>query len=411
MDIDDVAPWPVYSAEAKQRVADLVGSGNVFDYAGWKPVVDLEREFADLHDGAHAITFNSGTSALFAAFAALGIAEGDEVIVPNLTFLASMTPLLWLGANPILVDSGSDDPSIDAVAVERAVTPRTRAVVVTHLFGNPVDVMAVADVSRRHGLRLVEDCSHAHASHVDGRHVGTFGDAAIYSLGSSKMVSGGHGGVLITPDATTRDLAVLTGHFKPRTRTDILTTDLRRYAEVALGGNLRMSPLAAVLALDHLKTLDVRANERCRNVEVLDAGLGGLLEPVRAPAPRVNRTHFDIVYRLPAGTTVSDRARLIDHLAAVGVPVAAPSTRPLSRALAAIRAAEHRDRPAGLLERLRSLARSAPTDSQVAHSVAQHDLMLSFPAGRLYQADTSVAEGLVHRARPVIERFLGDLRS
>src|ERR1019366_9531312 len=98
-------PWPVYSPTAEQRVIDLVRNGQVYDYAGRAPVTELEDEFSLMHNGAHVVSFNSGTSALFALLGALGFSEGDEVLVPNLTFLASASPLLWLGARPVLVDS------------------------------------------------------------------------------------------------------------------------------------------------------------------------------------------------------------------------------------------------------------------------------------------------------------------
>src|SRR5450759_3566979 len=101
MSADNTRPWPIYNAQTEQRIVELVRNGQVYDYSGRAPVVELEGLFSELHAGLHVISFNSGTSALFALLAALDIGEGDEVLVPNLTFLASASPLLWLGATPI----------------------------------------------------------------------------------------------------------------------------------------------------------------------------------------------------------------------------------------------------------------------------------------------------------------------
>ena len=405
MKIDFVSPWPVYGKTTSTQLADLIASGRVYDYSGSAPVSSVEREFAEMHGGRHVVSFNSGTSALFAAFAALGVGDGDEIIVPNFTFLASASPALWLGAKPVLADSSRNDPSVDPGAIERAITPQTRVVVVTHLFGNPIDVHAVAEVCAKHSVSLVEDCSHAHASTVGESHVGTFGDAAIYSIGAGKLVSGGHGGVLITANTSVRDLALLIGHFKPRTRNDILSDQLKVYAEFALGGNLRLTPFAATLALDHLRVLEQLSKYRCRNADALDNKLHNVLIPVRSPAPRFNGSHFDLVYLLRDDLSPRYRPRLIRELNNAGVPAAAPSTRPLNRVLNSLpHSSTEVDNP--LLERLLDVARTAPTDEELANSTRLHDRMISFPANRLYTDDLSVVRELGETAARVIERSL-----
>ena len=405
MSASDGATWPIYSAVAEQRVADLVRSGRVFDYSGSAPVTELEDGFAKLHDFAYAVSFNSGTSALFAAFAALGIGAGDEVLVPNLTFLASASPLLWLDATSVLVDSEPFEPSIGLAAIQNAITPRTRAVVVTHLFGNPADIVAIRDLCSSRRVALIEDCSHAHASFHGSQHVGTFGDAAIYSIGSSKMISGGHGGLLVTRDPTIRDLAVLIGHFKPRTRTDLLSEELRRYAEFALGGNLRLSPVAAALALDHLNNIEQLSTDRQTNVDILDSAFRGPLEPVRTNPPRVNATHFDVVYRLPDHLPRTARDDLVHRLRVAGVAAAPPSTRPLNRVLNAIADAGPADFGSRHLRRLKEFAEAAPQDADLPFSVGQHDRMISLPAARLYRRDGAAAQDIVRRATPVLRSF------
>lgn len=401
MRISTIPPWPVYSPEAASAVARLVADGDVYDYAGKGPVKELEQHFSRLHGGLHVVSFNSGTSALYAALVALGVTHGDEVIVPNLTFLASASPALWLGARPVLVDSSEDDASVDPRAIARAITSRTKVVVVTHLFGNPVDIDAIVEVCAAHNVRLLEDCSHAHASSVGDRHVGTFGDAAIYSIGAGKLVSGGHGGLLVAGDDRTRDLALMVGHFKPRTRTDLLSEGLRPGAEFALGGNLRVSPLAAILALDHLRTIDEVTKARCANVAVVDELLDGLLIPVRSSAPRLNRSHFDLVYTLPPDVATARRNDLLGALGAAGVPATVPSTRPLNRVVRSITPTFAKDKNL-LVRRLGTFAVSAPGDDTLPHSTRLHDRMISFPANRLYEDDVTIAQELAKVAARIL---------
>lgn len=395
--------WPSYSGDAVRKVNELVTAGEVFDYSGTGPVAELEGAFSTLHGGAMAVSFNSGTSALFAAFAALGLGNGDEVLVPNLTFLSSASPLLWLGATPVLVDSERSEPSICAEEVARLVTPRTRAVVVTHLFGNPVDIKGVQAVCSANGLKLIEDCSHAHASTYESQHVGTFGDAAVYSIGAKKVVTGGHGGVLVTRDPVLRDLALLIGHFKPRTRIDVRLPELAQYAEFALGGNLRLSPLSAILALDHLNCLDELSRIRDSNVAVLDSVFDGPLVRVRTRPPRTNGTHFDVVYRLPDDVPTSARNDLLDRLREAGVAATQPATRPLNRVLRRMGSGIPVGAEQTYLQRLITLSQSAPSDNEVPCSVRQHDRMISIPTGYLHVADSVEVREIARCAAPVLD--------
>lgn len=398
-----VDEWPAYSSSAMSRVQALVETGHVFDYSGSPPVTDLEERFSRLHGGSFAVSFNSGTSALFACLAALGVSAGDEVVVANWTFLASASPVIWLGAELVLADSDAYEPSVGIESVRAALSPRTRAVVATHLFGNPIDAVQLASLCRSLRVPLVEDCSHAHASSIGTDHVGTFGDAAIYSIGSTKMVSGGHGGVLVTRSSRLRDVALLLGHFKPRTRKDIITPELRRYAEFALGGNLRLSPLAAVLAIDHLDRLSELSEARRENASVLDEALFGVLVPVRSPSPRMNGTHFDLVYALPDEVPTASRDQLVTRLRALGVPVSPPSTRPLNRVLRGCRGSASASLGNPMLASVAAMAAHAPTDSEMPHSTSQHDRAISFPARRLHAQGAPEALRLAGLMEPLMK--------
>ncbi|MGN9811452.1 aminotransferase class I/II-fold pyridoxal phosphate-dependent enzyme [Micromonospora sp. BQ11] len=385
--------WPIYSPATAERISGLIQAGTVFDYSGGGSVLELEQAFSDRHEGRLALTFNSGTSALFAGFAALGLEPGDEVIVPNLTFLSTVSPLLWLGATPILCDTTQKETGMSPAAVERAITDRTRAIVVTHVFGFPVNMPRIMRLARSRGLPVVADCSHAHASTIDGRPVGVFGDIAVFSLGARKMVSGGHGGVLLTDDPAWRDSALLVGHFKPRARTVTSVAVLRAQAEYGLGGNLRMSPLSAALALDHLAQLDDLAAAKLANIALIDEALAGRLLPVPVLPGTANRTHFDLVYGLPGDVPAVHRDQVVRGLVAAGLPVRAPATRPLNRVLRAVAASPVHER--GILwRRLAEHAAGAAADDGLPHSTDLHDRLISFPAAFLHGGNRAYAEQL-----------------
>ncbi|GAA3414339.1 hypothetical protein GCM10018952_34490 [Streptosporangium vulgare] len=206
--------WPVYDEGVAARVAELVTLGRTFDYDYGPELAELERSFAERHGRAHALALTSGTAGLLAAYFALGIGPGDEVIVPDLTFFSTASPLFLLGAVPVLCDAGDATGNVAAADVEALVTPRTVAIVVTHLWGHSCDMDALRAVADRRGLALVEDCSHAHGSTFRGRPVGSMGDISIFSVGGRKLVSGGMGGMLLTDSEDVFARACLLTNFR-----------------------------------------------------------------------------------------------------------------------------------------------------------------------------------------------------
>jgi perosamine synthetase len=322
--------WPVYDDAAVERAAALIRRGKSFDYDHGPEIAGLEQSFARRY-GRHALTVNSGTSALLAAYYALGLGPGDEVVVPTHTFLATASPLFLLGAVPVLADSGGPDGNVTAATIERALTPRTRAVAVTHLFGHPAPMTEIVELCRRRGLALVEDCSHAHGSLYRGRPVGTFGDLAVFSIGGIKLVSGGMGGVLLARDSRHYDLACLLSAFKQRSERTVHDPRLRRLADVGLGANLRISPPAAVLAQSHLDRLEDLVAAKKRNVtqllETLCAAPGVQAPPVE---PHLSMGGwYDVVVAVDPAEAGFTRDELVAALTDQGVKAGRPSTGPL----------------------------------------------------------------------------------
>ena len=230
--------WPPIDAGDVVAVSALLARGEISYYGREGVVAELEDAFAAYHGVTHALTCSSGTAALHSAYFALGLEPGDEVIAPTFTFLSTVMPLFTLNAVPVLVDSEPYSGNIDPAAIEAAVTERTRAIVVVHLNGHPCDMAPIMAVARRRGLRVVEDCSHAHGAAYGNTLVGRFGDIAVWSLQGSKLVAAGQGGILLTDDTTLFERAVLFGHFRNRSFEDVHSAEYRPFATTATGSTI-----------------------------------------------------------------------------------------------------------------------------------------------------------------------------
>lgn len=160
----------------------------------------FERMMADYVGVAHAVSLPHATSGLHLALAAAGIAQGDEVIGPDVTWIASMAPVSYVGATPVFVDILPDTWCIDPAAVEAAITPKTRAIIGVDLYGSMCDWPALRDIADRHGVVLIEDAAEALGSTHSGQQAGSFGDMAVFSFHGSKTITTGEGGMLVTND-------------------------------------------------------------------------------------------------------------------------------------------------------------------------------------------------------------------
>ncbi|MGC5361635.1 DegT/DnrJ/EryC1/StrS family aminotransferase [Streptomyces sp. DT24] len=219
-------------------------------------VAELEDALQEYFGVRHAVTFSSGTAALHSAYSAARIKAGDEVIVPAWTFHATASPLFHFRAVPVLCETGSDG-NIDPTRVEELITPRTRAITVTHLWGRPATMAVLRSIAEAHGLALLEDGSHAHGASHGGQKVGTFGLAGAFSLNGPKPLSGGEGGFVLTDDHDTYYRLLTFAHYNKRAKSEIPAKHpLAGYAVTGSGLKLRIHPLAAALAHDQLGRID-----------------------------------------------------------------------------------------------------------------------------------------------------------
>ena len=275
--------WPVTSPEEIDAVTQFMKNG-CENKNGYPVVVaEFESEFANYHNTKFALTSNSGTSSLHAAFFAVGICDGDEVIAPSLTFHATASPLKQLNAVPILCDCEPDTGNIDPKEIEKKITNRTKAIIVTHLCGHPCEMDEIMRISKKNNIPVIEDCSHAHGSMYKGKKVGTFGAIGVFSMNNYKMLSAGESGILITDKQELYERALLFSDFGPRLESGIKLKKHFRYRETGLGSKYRINPICAVIALEKLKKLDFYIESRKEKLDYLSQGLldiPGLTPPV-----------------------------------------------------------------------------------------------------------------------------------
>jgi len=310
--------WPIITQEDEAAVLDVLRSG---DLSLHNVTRELEADYCNWLGVKHALACCNGTSAIFAALHAFDLKPGDEVIVPSATYWASVMPVLWCGAIPVFCESEPEQLGLDPEDVERKITPRTRAMIVVHLWGMPSRMDALLDVARRHQLRVFEDASHAHGAKWNGRWIGTLGDSAVFSLQTNKLAPAGEGGVLVTNDDTLHEHALCLGHFE---RILPLTTPARRFAGTGFGLKHRMSPLNAAVARAQFRHLKERNARRNRNLEQLSAKLEPLGIHTFLPPERVERVYFEFLIQNRPERTGLSTDQLVAALRAEGCEAVRP---------------------------------------------------------------------------------------
>jgi pyridoxal phosphate-dependent aminotransferase EpsN len=257
----------------EQRLVSDAFASNVIAPLG--PHVDaFEREFAEVVGAAHAVALNSGTAALHLALRLLGVAPGDEVVASTLTFIASVSPIVYLGASPLFVDSERVSWNANPALVAHTLQTRARAgklpkaVVVVHLYGQTADLHLIADSCRRFGVALIEDAAEALGATYRGRSPGTFGQAGVYSFNGNKIITTSGGGMLVSDDPE------LIAHARK------LATQAREpvahYEHLEVGYNYRLSNVLAAIGRGQLRVLEERVAARRRNFAFYVDALGEL---------------------------------------------------------------------------------------------------------------------------------------
>jgi dTDP-4-amino-4,6-dideoxygalactose transaminase len=316
--------WPVYGEEELRALKEVLYSG--FWGIGGKKVEEFERRFASFHDAQYGIAVTNGTAALEVALRAAGIQAGDEVIVPAYTFLATASSVLYVNACPVFVDIDPETYNIDPRKVEEAITDKTKAIIPVHIGGCPADMDAIMDVARKHGLKVIEDAAQAHAAEWKGRKVGAIGDLGTFSFQSSKNITSGEGGIILTNDRNLYELA-WSYHNCGRRKEEAW------YRHFILGGNYRMTEFQAAILLAQLGRVEEQTKRRNENALYLSKRLSEIpgIRPLKRD-PRVTSHAYHLyIFRYDAREFEGlPRERFIQALNAEGIPCS-PGYTPLYR--------------------------------------------------------------------------------
>ncbi|WP_080055517.1 DegT/DnrJ/EryC1/StrS family aminotransferase [Spirosoma aerolatum] len=318
-------PWPIYDEQDVQAVADIVRSGQWGnpDCAG--AVAEFEQQFAAYCGTKYAISCVNGSVSLRLALMACGVRPGDEVIVPPYTFIATASVVLEANCVPVFVDIHPDTYNLDPAAIEAAITERTKAIIPVHFAGLPCDMDAILDIARQHKLRVIEDAAHGHGAEYKGRKLGSIGDAGSFSFQSSKNLTSGEGGMVITNDDalyetmnSLRNVGRLPSgqwydHFNP-------------------GCNYRITQLQAVLLSEQLKRLEKQTHLRNENGLYLDSlltDIAGITPLSRGPIDILHAYHLYIFRYDKSRFNQTSKQEFVKMLVAEGLPCSSGYPHPL----------------------------------------------------------------------------------
>jgi len=273
--------WPIWDQRERDALESVLSS-NVWWRTPGTQTAAFEQEFADYHGARYGIAVTNGTHALEVAMAAVGVRAGDEVIVPDSTFVATASAVLFAGAMPVFVDVTADTYCLDPDLVEQAITPRTKAIIAVHMGGHPADLERLSAIANKHGLILIEDCAHAHGSCFNGNFVGNVGAAGTFSFQQSKLMTAGEGGVIVANDPevernlrSVHDCGRLPGQWF--------------YSHFMYGSNYRLSEWQGAVLRVQLSRLDEQTARRHQNARLLDQ----LLAEVDGITPQALDTRCD----------------------------------------------------------------------------------------------------------------------
>ena len=228
----------------------------------------FEKEFSKFCSTKYGITTSNGTVALHLALLALGIGKGDEVIVPDLTFAATINAVLYTGATPVIVDIEKDSWCIDPARIKEAITHRTKAIIPVHLYGQPADMDAIVSLARKNKLFIIEDCAEAHGATFDNRKVGSFGDIGCFSFFANKVITTGEGGMCVTNSPRlSKKMKILRDHGMSLNK---------KYWHEIVGYNYRLTNLQAAIGVAQLERIDTILRNRQKIEDEYRKNLSGI---------------------------------------------------------------------------------------------------------------------------------------
>lgn len=296
---------PQIGEEEIEAVVKVLRNGPLTNALGAGPAVtQFEKDYARFAGVKHAVAVNTGTAALHSALVAAGVKQGDEVILPSFTFVATAEAVVMAGARPVFADIDPDTYNISPEEVEKNVTKKTRAIVPVDLYGFSADVKPIREIADEHGLTVVEDAAQAHGATYDGKTAGVLADAACWSLYASKNITTGEGGMVTTDsDEVAETLRLLRTH-----------GEKAKYASLMLGYNYRMSEIQAAIGIVQLGKLPAFLSRRRANAQRLTKILSKT-ERLQLPKETKSRQHSWYLYtvRLKEGDE-AERNKILEEL-------------------------------------------------------------------------------------------------
>ncbi len=320
-----LAPWPQFDAEQINAATRVLASGKVNTWTGQETTA-FEQEFAQWCGTAHAIAMANGSLALSAAYLAMGLGPGDELITTPRTFIATASIAVLLGAKPVFADVDTESGTITVATIAPLITPRTKAIAVVHLGGWPADMPAILELARTHGIAVIEDCAQAHGARIHGQSVGSFGDLAAWSFCQDKILTtAGEGGMVSTKRA---DLWDAMWSFKDHGKTHEAVFGREhppgfRWLHERFGSNFRLTELQSAIGRIQLQRLPEWTAARTRNALLLSEALADC-SAARVPLPPEGITHawykFYAFVKPDALAEGWSRDRILNEIAALGYP-------------------------------------------------------------------------------------------
>jgi perosamine synthetase len=266
---------PLLDGREIEYVVDCLKTNWISSAGKYIPM--FEQKFAEYCDMPHGIACSNCTVGLHMALVALGVGPGDEVIIPDFTLIVSANTVILAGAKPVLVDVEPDTWCIDPTRIEEKITPRTKAIMVVHMYGHPCDMPAIMDIARRNNLAVIEDCAQAHGAEINGRKAGSFGDMACFSFYGNKILTTGEGGMVLCRDkglAEKLNLLRNQGFQEPR------------FVHAVMGYNYRITNIQAALGVAQTEMIDAKIEGKRfigHTYNELLAGMPDITLPVERP--------------------------------------------------------------------------------------------------------------------------------
>jgi len=315
-EIDKTFSWPVFDNNEIQAVADVVASGKWGNPDCGDLVEKFEKEFAAFCGSKYAVSCVNGSVSLRLALIACGVKPGDEVIVPPYTFIATASVVIECNCVPVFVDIHPDTYNLDPAKIEAAITSRTKVIIPVHFGGLSCDMDAITDIAKRHHLRVIEDAAHGHGAEYKGKKLGSIGDAGSFSFQSSKNLTGGEGGMVITDDD---ELYSMMNSLRNVGRVE----GGQWYDHYNPGCNYRITQMQAALLSKQLQRLEEQTMRRNKNglylTELLKK-IEGITPLTRGLESTVHCYHIFIFKYEAEQFGDLPRDRFVEILAAEGVP-------------------------------------------------------------------------------------------